>query len=231
MNVPVKVLLCSLFCAGVFVVFSCNKNTFTSNTPTSPNYADSADALWPLKAGNAWIYQDSVFSDSSTINSFADTIKIGTLTESFGGGGPLFYQLIDPNPNGWFTTGSYMAVDAYNTTIYESDSLSNSPYICFQTALQDGTLIGSANDFVNPTCIGLYSLYGFATETAVANHVCMKNIEYTVDCNHITQEAVVMYISQGIGLVRIEDYLATADSTHRLYLGYSQTLQSYTLGQ
>jgi hypothetical protein len=194
-----------------------------------PGSGPGANALWPLKAGNTWIYQDSVFTDSSLLNSYPDTITIGTKTISDPSDGLLFYALNDANQYGWFTTGSYIAVDGYNTTIYEYDSLSTSPYIFFQTSNMDGAVVGTGYDNSNLNCPSSSTQYGYATESVVAGYTCVKNVEYTTNCNNITTEAVVTYVSPSVGIVRIEDYAADSTHNNNLFLDYSQTLKSFNL--
>jgi hypothetical protein len=195
-----------------------------SCTKLSSNSAgNSGPLLWPLKAGDSWVYQDSLFNNTSFDSTYRDTATINTQTET-DQYGTVYYGITEPN--GWFGTGSFVAVDPYNTTIYETDSLSNSPYIFFQTVQQDGQFIGSGYDFSNPACAKQSSQYGLATPTNVNGYSCLENIEYTVDCNNITQEAVVTYISPGVGVVRMEDYAADSTRNNALFLDYSQTLQS-----
>jgi hypothetical protein len=195
----------------ILIAASCSKNSTNNNGPI----------LWPLKAGNTWVYQDSVFSSTGLDSVYLDTATFTskTLTDANG----VYYANIQ-EPNGWFGTGGYIGVDAGNTTIFEWDSLSNGPYIFFQTVLFDGTFIGSGIDDSDPNCPKQGAQYGYATPASIAGYNCLINVEYTTDCNNITKEAVVTYVSPGVGVVRMEDYMA--DSTNTLYLDYSQTLHS-----
>jgi hypothetical protein len=225
MNVGKKTFICSLLLGGILLaVFSCSKNNYPSNP------GNSTTSLWPLKAGNTWAYMDSVFSDSSLTNHYPDTLTINTTTTT--NPGLDFYGFTDSNPYGWFPqSGSYLAVDSYNANIYELDGASTAPYIFFGTALQDGVLLGTGADYTNPNCPRQASQYGFATAVSVGGYSCLKNMQYNVDCNNITQELIVSYVSPGVGLVRIEDYLADSTKNNNLYLDYSQTLQSYSLAK
>jgi hypothetical protein len=210
-----------LFLGIVILIASCMKMSsgITGSGAGGPS-------LWPLKAGNIWIYQDSVFTDSASAKTNLDTLLINSLTET-DQYGMIYYGLSEPN--GWFGTGSYVAVDPSNTTIYQVDSPSNSPYIFFQTTQQDGQFIGSGYDFSNPACTQLSSQYGFATPTMINGYSCLENIELTVNCNNITTEQVITYVSPGVGVVRMEDYMADSTHNNNLFLDYSQTLQSQKL--
>ena len=201
------------------VIVSCHKNS-------GPYPGSGPNSLWPLKAGNTWIYQDSVFSDSAFTRVYPDTIvENGRVIQDQSGS----YYLGISNPNGWFGNGSYLAVDPANYTIYEVDSPAFSPYVFFQTASQDGTVIGTGNDYTNPACPLSSVQYGFASNFTIAGYNCLKNIEYVTNCSNVNTEAIVTYVSPGIGLVRIEDYVADSTHNNNLYIDYSMTLKSQTL--
>jgi len=213
-----KVIFCIIIAAAAF---SCTKN------PTLVSPGSSASSLWPLKAGNTWVYQDSVLNPTGPAALiYADTISVTNKTYN-DPSGITFYGIQD-NTYGFFASGNYIAVDPSNTAIYMMDSLSSSPYVFFATSNQDGALLGSANDFSNPLCVGLFSQYGFVTPTTINGYSCLKNIEYNTDCNNATKEVIVTYVSAGVGVVRMEDYEQNP-ATNSLYLDYSQTLQSYKL--
>jgi len=212
-----KVAVCALV---VVVIAACHKNS-------GPYPGNGTSSLWPLKAGNTWIYTDSVFADSVLTGHYPDTILAnGRVIQDNGGNS---YMGIN-NHNGWFGDGSFMAVDPGNYTIYEVDSPAYSPYIFFGAVGQDGVSIGTGTDYTNPAC-PLFSIqYGFSTpQTVGAYNNCLKNIQYVTDCNNITREAIATYVSPGIGLVRIADYRADTAHNNNLSLVFSQTLQSQTL--
>lgn len=211
-----------LLIISVVSIVACQKNSagFDQGGKTS---------LWPVKTGNTWIYKDSVFNDSVVTNVYLDTTTINS-QYVVAGNGQVLFGINDPN--GWFQTGGYVGVDPYNSTVYEIDSASNSPYIFFGTASQDGDLIGTGSDYTNPACPIQFNQYGFVTTYPVAGYTCLANIQYTTNCNNANTEMVILYVSPGVGVVRIEDYLT--DSTNvavgaKLHLGYSQTLQSSKL--
>lgn len=213
-----KIAVCALI--GI-TILSCHKYNSGPYPGSGPN------SLWPLKTGNIWIYRDSVFNDSSKLTgAYPDTI-VGngrTLRDQTG-----TYYLGINNPNGWFGNGSYLSVDPTNYAIYEVDTPSFSPYIFFQTVGQDGVAIGTGSDYSNPACPSQSIQYGFSTPRMIGAYSCLENLQYVTDCNNVTKEAIAYYISPGFGLVRIEDYLADTANSNKLYLSYSQTLQSQTL--
>jgi hypothetical protein len=214
-----KLLLGSFLVISVLTI-SCSKNANTTNPETLKT------SLWPLKFGNSWVYVDSTFSDSSFTGAYPDTALVlrQTLTDAYGS---IYFEVSDPY--GWFGTGGYFSVDPTNTTINAYDSVSNSNYLFFQIASQDGTLIGSGSDFTNPTCPVQESQYGFLSTTNIAGYSCFKNIAYNNNCNGVTEETIIIYMAPGAGVVRIEDYVADSTKNNALYLQYSQTLVSEAL--
>jgi hypothetical protein len=207
-----------LFLSIFILATSCSKPKPVYNT------GNGQPILWPLRAGGEWIYQDSVFADSGLQSSNLDTalITIQTETDQYG---TIYYGISEPS--GWFGTGGFVAVDASNTTIYEVDSANNSPYLFFQAVEQDGQFIGSGYDYSDASCTKQASQYGYVTPTIINGFSCLKNIEYTVDCNNVTKEEVVTYVSPGVGVVRMEDYMADSIRNNALFMDYSQTLQSH----
>ncbi|MDR3711641.1 MAG: hypothetical protein P4L51_02410 [Puia sp.] len=201
---------------------SCSKNSNNSNGP-----GNSPTALWPLKAGNQWVYSDSLFNDSLFISANPDTVTALAQTYHDPSGFPL-YELTGTG-QGWFYSGNFAGVDPNNDAIFLMDTLGAGSYLFFGTTNQDGIEIGSGTDFSNPTCPTQYSQYGFASTVAVKTYTCLRNVEYATDCNGVNQEVIIIYVSPGVGVVRIEDY--ELNSSNNLYLSYSQTLQSYTLAK
>jgi hypothetical protein len=216
-----KIAVCACACALILItIVSCHKNNSGPYPGSGPN------SLWPLKAGNTWYYEDSVFSPAGVTGHYPDTIvENGQIIQD---GSGTYYMGIN-NAAGWFGIGSYLSVDPTNYAIYEVDSPAFSPYIFFQTVGQDGVTIGTGSDYSNPACPVQSVQYGFSTPKQIGSYSSLENIQYVTDCNNITREAIATYISPGVGLVRIEDYLADTANNNKLYLTYSQTLKSQTL--
>jgi hypothetical protein len=212
-----------LLVISVVSLVACQKNSagFDQGGKTS---------LWPIKAGNTWIYKDSVFNDTVVTNTFFDTVTV-TSQYVVAGNGQVMYGI--SNPNGWFpSSGTYLGVDPYNSTIYEIDSASSSPYIFFGTVSQDGELIGTGSDYSNPACPNNFSQYGFVTTYPIAGYTCLANIQYTANCNTVNTEQVIIYLTPGVGVVRIEDYQTDSTSAAvgaKLHLSYTHTLLSSKL--
>jgi hypothetical protein len=212
----------SLIALVAILVFpSCSKN------PSSSGPGNSATALWPLKAGNQWIYVDSLFSDTLYSSSNPDTVTALAQTYHDPSGFPL-YQLTTTG-QGWFYNNSFAGVDPGNDAIFLMDTLGESSYLFFATAPQDGTVVGSGADYTNPTCPIQYTQVGFASTTAIGDYNCIRNVQYATDCNGVNLEVIVVYVAPGVGVVRIEDY--EADQNNNLGLSYSQTLKSVTLAK
>ena len=205
----------------IVVMASCAKTSSTGFAVSGKT------SLWPLKATNTFVYQDSAFDTNDTLlESYTDSAYVNSLTTVISG--VTFYGFTDSL--GWFGTGSYLAVDPYNTTIYSLDSLNSTPYIFFQEASADGTILGTSQDFSNPSCIGNITQYGFASTYSIAGYSCYRNILTETDCNNNTIYTVVLYIAPGAGLVRVEEYSQIPGAAGgSLYKDYSQTLKSVTL--
>jgi hypothetical protein len=213
-----KLISCSLLVICIATV-SCTKKS-------TPNPETLKTSLWPLKFGNTWVYQDSVFSDTAFTGTYPDTAVVlhQTLSDP---SGLIYFEVY--NPNGWFGSGSYFSVDPNNTEIYAFDSTSNANYLFFQIASPDGTLVGNGTDYTNATCPVQENQYGFATTTTINGYTCYKNIEYNTDCKGVVLETIVTYVAAGAGVVRIEDYLADSTKNNNQYLTYSQTLLSQSI--
>lgn len=209
---------------AMFLLWGCTK---TSSTPIFD--PESATAILPLKPGNSWIYMDSTFNpDGSISESDTDTSYVNTVTTSIGG--VNFFGITDSL--GWFGTNSLLAIDPSNTAIYSLDSINatTDPLIVFSLSTSDGYLIGTMNNYSNPTCVGVDGLYGYATTYTIGQYTCYKNIDTLKDCEGNIISTTVMYISPGVGIVRIEEYSQVPGrSSKTMYLDYSQTLQSATL--
>jgi len=120
-------------------------------------------------------------------------------------------------------------VDPSNYTVYEMDVPYYQPYTLFQTVSQDGP-IGQGADYSNPACPITSVQYGYAAPVAVYGYQAYKNVEVITNCNNTVLEEVVSYLSPGVGVVRIEDYLTdTVGGANKFYEDYSQTLTGKTL--
>lgn len=204
--------------AGIVVAVSCNKHS------SGPDAGHGANALFPLTTGDVWYYQDSVFSDSAVTGVYPDTMTVNgrQFQDNYGN---IYIGVT--NLNGWFR-GSFINVDPSNTIVSEVDSPAYSPYTFFQTVGQDGP-IGTGTDYSNPACPVQSVQYGYASPVTVAGYSCLKNAEVTTDCNNVIKEEIISYISPGVGVVRIEDYLSDSTKGNQLYKDYSQTLTNKVL--
>jgi hypothetical protein len=212
-----KFIAFCLIIAGVVTV-SCNKNS------SGPDQGHGPNSLFPLTAGDQWYYKDSVFSDSGLVEIDYDTMTVNSqrLQDNFG----TTYVGIS-NPGGWFQ-GSYIQVDPSNSIVYEVDSPAYSPYTFFQAVGQDGP-VGTGADYSNPGCPIQSVQYGYAAPVTVAGYSCLKNAEVVTDCNNVIREEIFTYLSPGVGVVRIEDYVSDTTSGNKLYQDYSQTLTGKVL--
>lgn len=209
----------------VFIV-SCKKEaTVVSNVPTYGN-----SNLWAIKAGNIWIYQDSIYNSGNTLKSaFTDTVYMtNKTTTSPDASGITFYGLNDSL--GWFGRNAYIATpsDQYGGYILVIDSLGRSPYYFFLTASYDYQTLLSSKIAIDSTCTGTDRQYGFITPTTINGYSCIKNIEIISDCSLNVVEKIITYVSSGVGLVRIENYKKVPNKNNgSIYLSFSQTLKKF----
>ncbi|WP_431214788.1 hypothetical protein ACQ86N_08545 [Puia sp. P3] len=119
-------------------------------------------------------------------------------------------------------------MDPSNSIVYEVDSPAYSPYTFFQAVGQDGP-IGTGADYSNPGCPIQSIQYGYAAPVSVAGYSCLKNAEVVTDCNSVIREEIFSYLSPGVGVVRIEDYVSDTANGNKLYQDYSQTLTNKVL--
>ena len=170
--------------------------------------------LWPMKAGNSWVYSDSIFTaDGELSTSYADSTFIPNKTASADGN--TFYAYNDSL--GWFGASGYVAADATNSSLYVLDSLNaGSSYLIFSLSAP------------TPSATDYDALYSFTNTFTVNGYSCYKNLEQEKDENGNVVYANVYYVSPGVGLVRIEEY-SIRPNTNSLFMDYSQTLRSFNL--
>jgi hypothetical protein len=212
---PIAVILLVLAAA-------CKKSSSGPSAGYGPN------SLFPLTNGDTWYYVDSAFSDSGLITEYPDTMVATTHTYT-DATGTVYLQVLDPN--GWFY-GSYIAVDPSNYAVYEVDSPAFSPYTMFAMVSQDGPIGPASTDYSNPTCPINYIQYGYANPINIDGYSCYLNSEVvTSSCsNNLVLEQTNFYLSEGVGVVRIEDYLTdTVGGANIFYEDYSQTLTGKVL--
>ncbi|OIQ95998.1 hypothetical protein GALL_219950 [mine drainage metagenome] len=210
----------SFFLAIIFVIIIAGCSKTADNNAAS----NSATSLWPLKAGNSWVYQDSSYDATGALtDSYSDSTFITNQTTN--SNGINFFGLNDST--GWFGTTSFAGVDGSNTSLYLMDSINTDAYVFFSLNPPDGYLTDSTDFESNPSNAGSDGLYGFKNTFTINGFTCYKNQENVTDENGNITYATVYYVSPGVGVVRIEEY--STDTNNVLYLDYSQTLKSYKL--
>ena len=215
--------------ALVSIVF-CTALTVAWNKHTSgPDAGYGANSLFPLASGDTWYYTDSAFNDSSlAAPPYADTMVVTKNQISDQQTGLIYLEMSDPY--GWFN-GSYIAVDPSNYAVYEVDSPAFQPYTFFATVNQDGQIAAPYTDNqTNPSCPITYEQYGYANPVNVYGFSAYKNSELVTDCHGVVLEQTNSYLSPGVGVVRIEDFLTDTTGGRNLYYeDYSQTLTGKSL--
>ena len=206
---------------GAALTVACNKHNSGPDAGYGPN------SLFPLTNGDTWYYVDSAFNDSGlAVPPYADTM-VATKNSVTDQTGTVYLELSDPY--GWFN-GSYIAVDPNNFAVYEVDSPAFQPYTFFATVNQDGQIANPYTDMTNPACPITYAQYGYANPVNMGNYSAYKNAEVVTDCHGVVLEETNSYLSPGVGVVRIEDFLTdTTGGKNLFYEDYSQTLTGKSL--
>lgn len=200
---------------------ACNKHNSGPNAGYGPN------SLFPLTNGDTWYYSDSAFNDTSLIAAYSDTMVATKNAYTDQQTGTVYLEM--SNPYGWFN-GSYIAVDPSNFAVYEVDSPAFQPYTFFATVNQDGQIADPYTDVSNPACPITYAQYGYANPVNMYGFSAYKNAEVVTDCHGVVLEETNSYLSPGVGVVRIEDFLTdTTGGKNLFYEDYSQTLTAKTL--
>lgn len=211
-----RCLAFTLIAAAALITISCNKTS-------GPTAGYGPNSLFPLTSGDTWYYNDSAFNDSGLLVAYSDTM-VATKATYTDASGTIYLGL--QNPIGWFQ-GSYIAVEPNNTAIYEVDSPAFQPYIMFALVNQDGPIAPASVDYSNPSCPITYNQIGYANPVQAYGNSCYENVELITDCNNVVLEQTNYFVSPGVGVVRIEDYLTdTVGGANKLYEDYSQTLTS-----
>lgn len=211
-----------------FSIIACSKRAVVVNN--NPPINGPGSNLFPFKAGNVWIYQDSLWDSTKAIAKMhTDTayISSSTLNNSSVNGG-LLYNFVDPHGvfgSCYFGTTADQNGNGY---ILESDSPYVKSYIFFGMSTSDRIIIDSWQDPSNASCTYSYAQYAYSTPTLINGYNCYKNIITTTNCNNINTENFVEYVSPGVGVVRLENWAHDTTGVNKpLYLQYSQTLQKF----
>jgi hypothetical protein len=195
---------------------------------SGPSAGYGPQSLFPTTTGDTWYYKDSTFNDSALMYESLDTM-VATSHEYQDASGTIYLEM--NNPNGWFD-GSYIAVDPTNYAVYEVDSPAFEPYTMFATVSADGPIGPTSYDYSNPACPISYNQYGYANPINIDGYSCYLNSEVVMsNCTgSIVLEQTNFYLSPGVGVVRIEDYLTdTTGGLNKYYEDYSETLTSEVL--
>jgi hypothetical protein len=202
-------------------LFSCSKHSSGPSAGYGPN------SLFPTTYGDTWYFVDSAFSDSALTWTSPDTM-VATKNTQVDGSGTVYLGM--NNPNGWFD-GSYIAVDPSNDAVYEMDSLSGfQPYTLLALVNQDGPIGPAQYDYTNPACAIEYQQIGYANEVQEYGYPCYYNVELVTDCHNTILEQTDVWLSPGVGVVRIDDFVTdTTAGANKFYEDYSQTLTGKVL--
>ncbi len=211
---------------AVVILFSvaCHKNS------TGPSAGYGANSLFPTTAGDTWYFVDSAMVDTPnkvvTTKWYLDTM-VATKNATQDANGSIYLEM--QNPYGWFD-GAYINVDPNNTYVQEVDSPAFEPYTMFALVNQDGPIAQQSVDYSNPACPIYYNQIGYANPVQEYGYSCYLNSEVITNCNNLLLEQTNYYLSPGVGVVRIEDFVTdTTGGTSLYFEDYSQTLTGKTL--
>ena len=221
-----RALAFALIAVVTVIAFACNKNSSGPSAGYGPN------SLFPTTNGDTWYFQDSAFTDTGTSGAvavsaaYADTM-VATKNPYQDANGAVYLEM--NNPYGWFD-GSYINVDPNNTYVQEVDSPAFQPYVMFALVNADGPIQSPGYDYSNPACAIEYNQIGYANPVQEYGYSCYKNVELVTNCNNLLLEETNYYLSPGVGVVRIEDWVTdTTGGKNVFYEDYSQTLTAKTL--
>jgi hypothetical protein len=227
-----RALAFTLIAVVIVFALACNKNSSGPSAGYGPN------SLFPTTNGDTWYFVDSAFTDTGAAAAAApggvalatppypDTM-VATKNAYQDGSGTVYLEM--NNPNGWFF-GSYISVDPSNDAVYEVDSPAFQPYTMFALVNADGPIAQQSVDYSNPACPIYYNQIGYANPVQEYGYSCYKNVEIVTNCNNTVLEETNYYLSEGVGVVRIEDYFTdTTGGKNLFYEDYSQTLTGKTL--
>ncbi len=216
-----------LICLLIFSIVACSKKAVVVNNSYPRNGPGSN--LFPFKAGNQWIYLDSLWDSTKTLSKFySDTAYLtsSTLNMSQINGG-LLYNFVDPN--GVFGSCYFGTSHDNNNNglIIEYDGNGTNPYVFFGRSSISDSLVDSWRT-PNASCSYSSEQYSYIATTQINGYTCFKNIITTTNCNNINTENFVEYVSAGVGIVRLENWVQDTTGINKpLYLEYSQTLQKF----
>jgi hypothetical protein len=212
----------TLIAALAIFSVACSKHTSGPSAGYGPN------SLFPTTAGDTWYFIDSAWADTAgnlTLYTYSDTMVATKNAIQDQGSGTVYLGM--NNPYGWFA-GSYIAVDPSNYFVYEADSATNlQPYTMFGIVSSDGLIGPESDNWSNPACEIVSKQIGYANPVTINGFSCYQNTEVTTDCKGTVLEETDIFLSPGIGPVRIDDWMT--DSTGKFYEDYSQTLTAKNL--
>jgi hypothetical protein len=222
MGVSKRALAFALIAFVALTVVACHKNS------SGPSAGYGSNSLFPTTAGDTWYFVDSVWVDTPNQivriapgTPYVDTM-VATKNAVQDASGTIYLGMY--NPNGWFA-GSYINVDPNNTYVQEVDSPAFQPYTMFALVNADGPISSQSVDYSNPACPIYYNQIGYANPVQAYGYSCYKNVELITNCNNTVLEQTNYFLSPGVGVVRIEDYLTdTVGGKNIFYEDYSQTL-------
>jgi len=214
-------------------LYSCNKNAVVVNNNNNNTVNNNTDSsLLPLKAGNKWVYFDSVFSSTNVLDTaFIDTAY--TTNQTYATNQLPGYTFVGYWDSGWFNQFQYMA-NAIDQNGYQYvltiDSISNPYYFySFETVPYDNYSLGHSIDSVsNRNCSTNINYYGFSTRTTINGYPCLKNNAVYTNCNNTVTEVANTFFYPKVGFVRMEDHKQDTTLPNKpLFLQYSHTLKQF----
>jgi len=204
--------------------FSCSKSSSGGSGGTTPG-----TVLFPLALNDQWNYRLKDY-DTATGNVIDSTDFTLTVTGQSTANGVTYYSLQNS-----LTNGILWLANLSSTTVGSIDSVNGvSYYTLFASGTGDSLQsISSWPVNVTGSCVGTEKLYAYYADTTLINldgtvyTNSIKNDAVTYDCSNDKVEAQVLFVKQGVGLVRYSQYVYNSAGDHLLQLAW--VLESETL--
>ncbi len=201
----------------------------SNSSSVQDSISPSVQSLFPLKAGNEWVYLSKEYDTLGVVRGPIDTIRLKILEATTFNGIPAFkYQVIGQDDD-----TSYIFYN-HSTEVNIAGSLTATPDVLLHSSLKLGesvTLLDTVYDFgeseketftfkqSKATSIPAGTFFGFQFED--------KRITITTNSNEINTRVSNYTYGMNIGLLLDEEYYSKSNGG--LYLSGSLELYSYHL--
>lgn len=202
----------------LLLVFSCTKKDQSSNKQNSGQ--TQSKPLWSIVRGNYWVYRDSSFDDNGSFFGVAPSDTLRT-TDSLTYQGNVYY-----GKDTFYITTVYFRL-ANDSTVEGYEPGPTTPYIYFRQVKANNTIINNS-DVIISNAHNVITQIGYTDITNLYGYDCIRNETNQVYAGNLEIKTVI-YVKQGIGVVRYARYVRNR-SSGKLNIYFSRTLVSYKVG-